>query len=361
MFYLKYRPQSIGEIDNKEVSVRMTTLLNATTIPHSFLFTGPKGTGKTSSARIFAKAVNCDTNVFAKGKGTIEPCNICLNCRSITAGNAIDVVEIDGASARKIDDMRNLIDSVKFMPVANRYKVYIVDEVHMLTHEAFNAFLKTLEEPPSKTLFILATTEPDALPSTIVSRCIQVHFHKAQKSEIVAMLMRIAQGEDVIVNDEICNAIASASDYSFRDGAKIFEEIVARIKDLKKKGKASLSVEDIYEIVGVRKDNAHLLALLEKHDLKKSFEYIEAYAEKGGDCKRLIETLLDMMHELLLKKSDLTVDMKVQYQFSLSEITLLIKLLQEAYTMMQYSPIETLPLEIAIVEYMNKFKTLKGQ
>lgn len=356
MFYLKYRPQSIAEIDNKEVGTRMTTLLMAEKIPHSFLFTGPKGTGKTSSARIFAKAVNCETNLFAQGKGTIEPCNTCHNCRSITAGNAIDVVEIDGASARKIDDIRNLIDSVKFMPVAQRYKIYIVDEVHMLTHEAFNAFLKTLEEPPSKTIFILATTDPDALPSTIISRCIRVHFHKAKKNEIVAMLARIARGEDVSVNDEVYKAIASFSDYSFRDGAKIFEEAVAKVKETKKKGKISLSVEDIHAIVGLGKDTIRLFTSLEKHDTHKSLEYIEEYAEKGGDCKRLIEMMLDSMHALLLKKSNLKIDFDIQYQFTLSEITLLIKLLQEAYTMMNYSPIETLPLEIAIVEYINKFK-----
>ncbi len=361
MFYLKYRPQSIGEIDNKEVSMRITTLLGAGTIPHSFLFTGPKGTGKTSSARIFAKAVNCINNIFAKKGNSVEPCNECHNCRSITVGNAIDVVEIDAASARKIDDIRSLIDSVKFMPVAQRYKIYIVDEVHMLTHEAFNAFLKTLEEPPSNTIFILATTDPDALPSTIVSRCIRVHFHKAKKNEIVAMLVRIARGEKVTVGDEVFEAIASSSDHSFRDGAKIFEEAVAKAREIKKKGSISLTVEDIHMIVGVGKDTTYLLTSLEKLDMQKSLEYIEEYAEKGGDCKRLIEILLDSFHALLLKKGNLEIDDEMQYQFTLTEITLLIKLLQEAYTMMNYSPIETLPIEIAVVEYIHKFKVQNPQ
>ena len=170
------------------------------------------------------------------------------------------------------------------------------------------------------------------------------------------MLARIARGEDMRVNDEVYEVIASSSDYSFRDGAKIFEEAVAKAKETKKKGKISLSVEDIHTIVGLGKDTIRLFTSLEKHDTQKSMEYIEEYSEKGGDCKRLIEMMLDSMHALLLKKSNLKIDFDIQYQFTLSEITLLIKLLQEAYTMMQYTPIETLPIEIAIVEYMSKFK-----
>lgn len=353
MFYLKYRPQLIEEIDNSEVRERIKTMLGLKKIPHSFLFTGPKGTGKTSSARIFAKVVNCDNNAFAKEKNTIEPCNVCHSCRSIIVGSAIDVVEIDAASARKIDDIRSLIDKVKFMPIVSRYKIYIVDEVHMLTHEAFNAFLKTLEEPPSKTIFILATTEPEKLPSTIISRCMRVHFHKAQKSEIVGMLSRIAKGEHITVSDEVFTAIADYADYSFRDGAKIFEEAIA------KQSSQAISVDDIYKIVGVGKENSRLLKSLEKYDQKKSFEYIEEFEQQGGDCKRLIESLLDVLHALLLKKSGLTANIVEQYNFTLAEITLLIKLFQEAYTMMQYTPIETLPIEIVVVDFIVSSKQKK--
>lgn len=355
MFYLKYRPQRIEEIDNSEVRERIKTILGSKKIPHSFLFTGPKGTGKTSSARIFAKAVNCEDNVFAKKKESIEPCNTCLSCRAITIGNAIDVVEIDAASARKIDDIRDLIDKIKFLPISARYKIYIVDEVHMLTNEAFNAFLKTLEEPPSNTIFILATTEPHTLPSTIISRCMRVNFHKAKQNEIVSMLSRIARKEDMIVSDEIIKTIAQYSDDSFRDATKLLEEAFLKVAGNRKKNKdIRISIHDIYAIVGVNKENIHLLKALEARDLKKSLEYIEQFEKQGGNCKRLIESLLDILHRALLRKSSIQVDDVLQYRFTLSEITLLIKLLQEAYTMMNYSPIEALPIEIAIVEYLSK-------
>lgn len=358
MFYLKYRPQTIEEIDNQQVRERLRMILVSKSIPHALLFTGPKGGGKTSAARIFTKAINCENNTFAKKTPSVEPCNQCRSCRLITLGNSVDVVEIDAASARKIDDIRDLIAKVKFLPIYNRYKVYIVDEVHMLTYEAFNAFLKTLEEPPSATIFILATTEPDELPATITSRCIRCHFRKAAVDEIIRMLKRIAAKEKLVVPEQVAATIARQADYSFRDGAKILEQAVTQVSGDKKK---TITVGTIETIVGLGKENRDLLRLLESRDYRNSLALVEKFDEQGGDHRKLIEAILDKLHALLLKKNQIEVDLSESYNFSLAEITLLIKLFQEAYTILKYSPIEILPVEVAITDFFAKIGKAGGE
>lgn len=353
MFYLKYRPQTIDEIDSEMVKERLKIMLSAKRIPHAFLFAGPKGTGKTSSARIVAKSINCQNNLFSNKKQaenqSIEPCNKCQQCISITSGNSIDIIEMDAASNRKIDEIRDLIGRVKFSPILNRYKVYIIDEVHMLTNESFNALLKTLEEPPLSAVFILATTEPDKLPKTIISRCIKFNFHKAKNSEIIRMLKRISQKEKIAVSDDILQFIANYCDHSFRDAAKLLEEAVALYDNKKQK----ILIDDVKKILGLADESNDLLKSLEKKDQKKSLEFIEQYEDKGGDCKILIEFILNKLHALLLKKNNLPSGLEENYTFTLGEITLLIKLFQEAYNVLKYSPIEVLPLEIAVVQYIN--------
>ena len=176
-FYLKYRPQTIADLDLKSVREFFARLVKSGKTHHAYLFAGPRGTGKTSAARILAKIINCD-----KGRG--EPCNRCDACVAITRGNWPDLMEIDAASNRGIDDVRALRETVGLAPLRGRNKVYLIDEAHMLTPEAFNALLKTLEEPREEVVFILATTEPDKLPETVVSRCIRVNFNRASKEEL---------------------------------------------------------------------------------------------------------------------------------------------------------------------------------
>src|SRR3990167_11069809 len=225
VFYRKYRPQTIEELDSKEVREKLTSILLRPSSFHALLFTGPKGLGKTSAARIVAKAVNCEKiNDYSKGKkmtpiksglkGSLEPCNKCHQCVSITNGTNIDILEIDGASNRGIDEIRDLREKIKLSPALAFRKVYIIDEVHMLTTEAFNALLKTLEEPPNHVIFILCTTEPHKVPQTIASRCFHMAFKKATANELVRAFLRIAKKEKISVDKEALFKISEFSDGS---------------------------------------------------------------------------------------------------------------------------------------------------
>jgi len=347
MFYLKHRPQTIQELDNQNVKEKLTLLLQNKNIPHAFLFTGQKGTGKTSSARIIAKAINCEENLYANKSNGFEPCNTCNNCKSITQGNCPDVIEMDAASNRKIDEVRDLISKIKFNPIIARYKVYIIDEVHMLTNEAFNALLKTLEEPPKNTIFILATTEINKLPKTIISRCLQVNFGKAKQEDILEMLKKLNEKEKLEIEENILKLIANHSENSFRDATKTLEEISINFKNKK------ITLEEIQSFIGLSENNFDLLQIIANKDLKKALEKLEIFAQNGGDTKTLIETLLTNLHDLLLKKNGIKIETE-DYNFSIKEIAVLIKLFQEAYNGLKYSPIETLPLEVSIVEYFDK-------
>ena len=188
-FYRTYRPQVIGEIDNKDVQKALLSLLSKDrkSLPHAFFFSGPKGSGKTTAARLIAKLFLCEK------LGRLGPCGSCPACASVTKGSAIDLIEIDAASNRGIDEIRSLRDGIGLSPSIGEFKVYIIDEVHMLTNEAFNALLKTLEEPPLHAVFVLATTDPQKVPSTILSRCMHIKFDRAGKKELVTVLQRIAK------------------------------------------------------------------------------------------------------------------------------------------------------------------------
>lgn len=218
-FYLKYRPQTVADLDIKAVREFFERLVKSGKTHHAYLFAGPRGTGKTSAARILAKIINCE-------KGYGEPCNKCDACVAITRGNWPDLMEIDAASNRGIDDVRALRETVGLSPLRGRNKVYLIDEAHMLTPEAFNALLKTLEEPPEQVVFILATTEPDKLPETVVSRCARVDFGRASEDEIVGSLRKIVKTESLNVVDEALRELARTAQGSFRDAQKNLEQII---------------------------------------------------------------------------------------------------------------------------------------
>jgi DNA polymerase-3 subunit gamma/tau len=343
MYYHKYRPKTIEEIDNSQVKEKIIKLLASKIVPHALLLTGPKGTGKTSIARIIAKAVNCHNNHFAGKNEIIEPCNRCPSCLAVDKSASPDVSEIDAASNRGIDEIKNLIRESTFTPMLGRYRVFIIDEAHMITNEGFNAFLKTLEEPPNSVIFILATTNWEKIPPTIRSRTSIINFGKAQEKDIIHMLNRIIKGEAITVDEKVVSIIAKQSDNSFRDAAKILEELVIQNK--------LTEVEPVLKYLGLSQTG--LLELIERKQLKETLSWIKEFEQRGGNFKTLIQEVLNQLHHLLLVKNNVTDDKEINSKLSTKEISYLIRLLLEAYRELKNSPIESLPLEIAVVEYYN--------
>jgi DNA polymerase-3 subunit gamma/tau len=339
-YYLKYRPQLILDLDLVEVRTELSGILQSKKIPHALLFSGPKGTGKTSAARIFAKAINC-----LKPKKSGEPCNQCLNCTEITNGTALDLIEIDAASNRGIDDIRDLREKIKLSPSRFTYKVYIIDEVHMLTNEAFNALLKTLEEPPSHAIFILCTTDPQKLPATIISRCLKFNFRKARPAEVESCLKRAVAGEKLKLEKGVLEAIGKSVDGSFRDAHKLLEQLAVSSK--------KVTLKHTQELLGLTEEllPAKLLTLLEQKETKAALKEIDRVVQLGGDLavftQAVLNTLrLEMLYQLKVSEVEPAVN-----NFDIGGIKILINLFSQAFTDLKYNPIPQLPLELAVVEW----------
>ena len=288
----KFRPQTFEDVAGQEHVVK--TLRNSIgqgRVAHAFLFSGPRGVGKTSVARILAKSLNCE-----KGP-TATPCNVCSNCLEITKGSSLDVREIDGASNRGIDEIRELRENVKFAPAAAKYKIYIIDEVHMLTREAFNALLKTLEEPPAHVIFIFATTESHKVPATILSRCQCYDFRRISLKEIAANLGRVAASEGIKISPSALLWIAEAGDGSMRDAQSIFDQVISYagmdIKD-----------DDVEESLGLA-DRKYLFRLSEavlQRDAGACLIILEEAYLAGIDMKHFYQILVKHFRNLLLVK-----------------------------------------------------------
>lgn len=343
VYYLKYRPQSVFELDLELVREKISRLLLSGRVPHAFLFSGPKGLGKTSAARILAKAINCQKPAN-KRKAGFEPCNKCRFCQDIAAGRALDYIEIDAASNRGIDDIRDLREKIKLAPSQAEKKVYVIDEVHMLTKEAFNALLKVLEEPPKHAYFILCTTEPEKLPETIISRCQRIDFNYAKKEEIVRSLKRIVKGEKLKIKDETMVLIAEKAQASFRDAAKILQELAFSGKNISHKN----AVETLDKTADYGEE---ILKHLAKKDKKKALECLGKAVAKGIEMKELALDILQRLEQKLLASFGLTENKTEDSSLSIAEVKKMAELFDKAGRQLKNSLIPALALELAIIEY----------
>jgi DNA polymerase-3 subunit gamma/tau len=347
-YYRTYRPQKIADLDSAKLRETLNALLSSKDLPHAFLFTGPKGLGKTSTARIIAKSVNCEK----REDGNAEPCNECEVCLSITNGSNIDVLEIDGASNRGIDEIRDLREKVKITPAHAKKKVYIIDEVHMLTTEAFNALLKTIEEPPTHVMFIFCTTEPQKVPATILSRCFHFALAKATQEELIHSLKRIVTGEKITIEQDALALIAEMADGGFRDAAKLLEEIIL-LGDGKEISRIFL--ESHLQLTNSKVLLNSLLQTVREKDAKKSLIIIQHLVDQGTDIKFVLLKVLETLHNLLLIHSGIKKE-EPAFTFTLSEIQMLVLLFQQAYKDAKYAVIPQLPLELAVVIWCEQEK-----
>lgn len=323
--YRKYRPTNFDEVVGQTHIIQ--TLKNAIVqnrIAHAYLFCGPRGTGKTSIAKIFAKTLNCTNNQDA-------PCGVCENCKMAANGSHPDIIEIDAASNNGVDEVRNLIDKVKYAPMQGKYKIYIIDEVHMMTSGAFNALLKTIEEPPAHVIFIFATTEPNKVLPTIISRCQRFDFNKVSMHDIKYRLSVVCKNEGIEIDENGLTLIAQLADGGMRDALSILDQCVAYCS-------SHIDVNDIRKIYGVvtSEDIGKLFYSVYKKDVDSFVKDIQKYSDMGMDIKRLTADFIHMLKDSLILDysenstlvSDMNKDMIRKY-FKLASINFRIKCMEE--------------------------------
>jgi DNA polymerase III subunit gamma/tau len=286
----RYRPQRFDELVGQEHVARgLSGAIETGRIGHAYLFTGARGVGKTSAARIYAKALECERGPAA------EPCNACESCRAISSGQDVDVVEIDAASNRGIDEIRQLRQNVAVRPARGRFKIYIIDEVHMLTREAFNALLKTLEEPPAHVKFVLCTTEPEKLPITILSRCQRFDFHSVDPPAIARRLAQIVSAEGASVAQEALDLIARRAAGSMRDSQSLLEQLLGSAA-------GPIGVDEVHAVIGTGREErvGALVAAIAARDPRRSIEALDAALDGGADPGGVLEQVIAALRDCLL-------------------------------------------------------------
>lgn len=331
-FYRKYRPSNFANlVGQNHVRTTLLSALKNDRLVHAYLFSGPRGTGKTSTARLLAKAINC---VNRKKDG--EPCEECEFCLAIKEGRLIDLIEIDAASNRGIDEIRDLREKIKFAPTRGKAKIYIIDEVHMLTKEAFNALLKTLEEPPSHTYFVLATTEPHKVLPTIISRCQQFDFKRISEKEIIERLKFIAGQEKIKVEEEALELIVQNVQGSLRDAVGLLEQMIEGNK---------LTYQHLKETLGIIGHQAikRLHQNLQEQKVKEALQEINELHREGYDLSQFTREMLDFLRRQMIEAASRESPL-------VKRILELIEIFQKAQDDLKTTIIPQLPLEVAIIK-----------
>jgi DNA polymerase-3 subunit gamma/tau len=352
VFARKYRPQTFDDIVGQtHVSRTLKNAVEQNRLAHAYLFVGPRGVGKTSTARILAKALNC-----VKGP-TVTPCGVCDNCKEIAAGNSLDVIEIDGASNNSVEDVRQLRDNVRYAPAKGRYKIYLIDEVHMLSSAAFNALLKTLEEPPPHVKFIFATTEPQKVLPTILSRCQRFDLHRIPANLIAQHLQFIAGKEKIVLAPAAAHSIARGAEGGLRDAESMLDQLVAFCGE-------NISEADVLNVFGFTSQQtvASFTEQILRGETADAVQLLHEQSEAGKDMMRLMSDLISYLRDLLVFKVkpgalsedvDLDLQKSLATQAKLLETDRLLELIDqfaEAEGRMKWAPNKKLHFEVALIK-----------
>ncbi len=348
----KYRPIHFKDVVGQQhVTVTLQNAIEQNRLANAYLFSGPRGVGKTTVARLLSKALNCDQGP------TTQPCNTCSSCVEINESRSLDVLEIDGASNRGIDEVRNLRDSLRYLPNVGKYRIYIIDEVHMLTNEAFNALLKTLEEPPSRVMFIFATTEVHKVPATILSRCQRFDFKRITNNEIIKLLQTLCEKEEINIDTESLRLIANKGDGSMRDAESILDQIIAY-------SGTTINAEQTAELLGIIGQDLffQVTDLIQNKDVQGGIDLVQHIFSEGYDFNEFLIGLSEHLRNFMVVKAtgsaeDINVSeehgqryLNEADQFEIEDLLRLIKIASDTENLIRRSKNARIHLEIAVVK-----------